>query len=60
MRMMHLALSRVIQFQALSSNIESYNGAWNVGFTYAYSAKLFFSVALPHGFVDTEEHCLQS
>ena len=46
MRMMHLALSRVIQLQALSSNIESYNGAWNLGFMYVYTPWLFVLLLL--------------
>ena len=61
MRMMHLALSRLMQFQALSSNTESSNGAWNFGFVHIYSVRLFFfALVLLHVFVDTEEHCLQS
>ena len=44
-----------------STNIESYNGAWSLGFMHIYSAWLFFSaVALLHISVDAEEHCLQS
>ena len=32
MRTMHLALSRLLLLHTLSSNIESYNGAWNLRF----------------------------
>ena len=60
-RMMHLALSRLMQFQALSNNTKSSNGAWSFGFVHIYSIWLFFfAVVLLHVFVDTEEHCLQS
>ena len=61
MTVIHPALSRLMQFQALSNNIESSNGAGNFGFMHFYSAwLLFLAVALLHDLVDTEEHCLQS
>ena len=46
MRIMHPALSRMMQLQALSSNTECYNGACNLGFMHTYSAWLFFFLLL--------------
>ena len=59
--MMHLVLSRLMQLQRLSSNVESYNGPWNFGFLCVFTQHgySFFAVALLHVFVDIEEHCLQ-
>ena len=57
--MIHLAVSRLIQLQALSNNIDSSNGMEFLLHPF-YSAWLFLAVALLHAFVDTEKHCLES
>ena len=57
MKMMYPALSRMIQVQALSNSIKSYNGPWNLSFIiYLLSIVILFAVALLHFFVDIEEH----